>query len=583
MEIKWNRKSLAIKIVAISLSMIFLLMVAGIILLQYMGKVSTERTLALYAEEAVENSKNYIDVPSYKQFLEQQKDDEVYINLKTSMNDFREKADLLYVYTISLEDDKSYVMINGQPENAEIQTAIKEETTTYSPELLQSVLDGAIISTEIRENEVYGDFLTALAPLEDENGNAVGIIAVDISAEKVQTITDNVMKKVLPIVLIVFVVIFIVTSLGLLYYVLKQMRPLQTIKDIAEKIAVGNLKAASEQITSLPNNRQDEVGQLSKSFEVMVKELEDVMTQVATTSELVAASSEELFASADQSLEANRQMEQLMEGLSTGAQTQHDYVEQTAMNMQEMNTGIETIASAAINATDSSVQVLEEAQAGHETIEKVVTQMQAINDTNQDIEKVIQRLVTQSKRIEEILYAITNIAEQTNLLALNAAIEAARAGEHGRGFAIVAEEVRTLADQSKQSVEEISQLIQTIHVDVEQAVVTMDKGKQESETGIDIAAHTTKAIEEIIMSVQRVTNEMQDVSASTQQMAATSEQVNDVMNQVESITNTVMENTKKTVTSIEGQSSAMEDVTSASHDLSLVGQELQEMLQKFTL
>ncbi|MEJ8777827.1 methyl-accepting chemotaxis protein [Pseudogracilibacillus sp. ICA-222130] len=583
MKIKWNRKSLAIKMVAITLSMIFLLMIVGIILLQYMGKVSTEKTLALYAEEAVENSKNYMDVPTYKQFLEQQKEDDVYRELKTSMNDFREKADLLYVYTISLEDDKSYVMINGQPENAEVQTAIKEETTTYSPELLQSVLDGAIISTEIRENEIYGDFLTALAPLEDENGNAIGIIAVDISAEKVQTITDNVMKKVLPIVLIVFVVIFIVTSIGLLYYVLKQMRPLQTIKEIAEKIAVGNLKAASEQITSLPNNRQDEVGQLSTSFEVMVEELEDVMTQVATTSELVAASSEELFASADQSLEANRQMEQLMEGFATGAQTQHDYVEQTAMNMQEMNTGIETIASAATNATNSAVQVLEEAQAGHETIEKVVTQMQAINDTNLDIEKVIQRLVSQSKRIEEMLYAITDIAEQTNLLALNAAIEAARAGEHGRGFAIVAEEVRTLADQSKQSVDEIAQLIQTIHVDVEQAVVTMDKGKQESETGIDIAAQTTKAMEEIIMSIQCVTNEMQDVSASTQQMAATSDQVNDIMKQVETITNTVVENTKKTVASIEGQSSAMEDVTSASHDLSLVGQKLQEMLHKFTL
>lgn len=266
-------------------------------------------------------------------------------------------------------------------------------------------------------------------------------------------------------------------------------KPLQKVITKAQMLAQGDLTGRLEQ-----TDRRDEIGDLMRAFDQMEQELQQLLSAIATNSINLAAHSQQLSASSE---EVNSNV-QMMAGVTT-------QLAATAQNQ----------AANAQDAVAVSKDAETMAQDGGRLVQEVVHKMESISNSVNDSATMISKLAEQSQRIGQIIEAITSITDQTNLLALNATIEAARAGEHGRGFAVVADEVRTLAEKSSEAAKEIYSIVSVIRQDIEQAVQAMDIGAREVSEGVAVVEKAGLSLEEIVDKVINSSNFIGEISVST--------------------------------------------------------------------
>lgn len=267
-----------------------------------------------------------------------------------------------------------------------------------------------------------------------------------------------------------------------------------------------------------------------------------------------------MTATTEQVLESNEQIEHAIQQVAAGSNNQLISTEESALSMDKITSNIQEIADHTTTVSETSVHALEETERGKQAIEEISYQINLISKSTSDIANIIEQLNQNSAEIGQIIDIITDISEQTNLLALNAAIEAARAGEHGKGFAVVSEEIRKLADQSKASADQISTLIHSISSNTKEAVSTMAISKQEADKGSEMAMTVEHTFQSILDNIKTVTKQIQDVSSSSQEISANSE---DVVNHANV------------------QLNSMQEVSQSSEDLSKIAFDLQNMIQKF--
>jgi methyl-accepting chemotaxis protein len=354
--------------------------------------------------------------------------------------------------------------------------------------------------------------------------------------------------------------------------------PVIAIAGAAQKIASGDLT-----VDEIKVKNKDEIGDLAKSFNQMVKNLRELIHQVASSAEQVAASAEELTASAEQTSKAAEQIAATMQEVAAGVDKQVQGVEETSQTVNEMSIGAQQIASNVQNVSSIAVETSEKATHGGKTIEIAIKQMNSINETVNGLAEAIKSLGERSKEIGQITNVITGIAEQTNLLALNAAIEAARAGEQGRGFAVVADEVRKLAEQSAQSTQQISQLISAIQEETNKAVQSMEAATKEVVEGIGVVNTAGESFHQIQNAVDEVTSHIQEISSAIQQMAAGTEQMVQSVQQIAKVAETSAAGTQEASSVTEEQLASMEEISSSAESLSHMAEELQMLIGKFKI
>ncbi|WP_374702919.1 methyl-accepting chemotaxis protein [Bacillus sp. T33-2] len=251
--------------------------------------------------------------------------------------------------------------------------------------------------------------------------------------------------------------------------------------------------------------------------------------------------------------------------------------------MDDFTQQLTHISEVTYNVGVSSNKTTEEAENGNIVVEETINQMKVIHKSVEQTSDVIEQLGQRSKEIEIILNTITSIAEQTNLLSLNAAIEAARAGEHGKGFAVVANEVRKLADESSKSVEQIRHLIEGIQSDTLQSIDSMKTVAKETNVGMNLIVQTGDSFAHIFDSTKQVAIEIQGAVASTKTMLSQAGQLTSSIHEMASQTEMTEENTQTVAASTEEQLASMEEITSSVNELSIKAQQLQEMIEDFTL
>jgi methyl-accepting chemotaxis protein len=319
------------------------------------------------------------------------------------------------------------------------------------------------------------------------------------------------------------------------------------VKDLAE--GEGDLTKRLGIVT------HDELGELAKWFNTFLDKIHGIISNVAGTAEQVASASEELSSSA--TLQAQ------------GADHQRDQAAQVATAMQEMSSTVQQVSESCSQAADASRRAAETARAGGAVVEKALTQMRAIAESVAGTAKEISELGRRTDQIGRIAGVIDDIADQTNLLALNAAIEAARAGEQGRGFAVVADEVRKLAERTTTATKEISQMISVIQDGTKAAVKAMDIGSQQVEEGVASTARAGESLQQIIHMSEEVGSMITHIAtAATEQSGATSD-VNQSMDQIAHLVNE---------SAVAAQQSAK-----ACQDLSELALALQSMVGSFRL
>jgi methyl-accepting chemotaxis protein len=321
---------------------------------------------------------------------------------------------------------------------------------------------------------------------------------------------------------------------------------LGTIQKISEK----NLAVEDVEVTS-----RDEIGQAETALNSMKNTLHQMVRNIAATAEHLASASEEISAGASQSVET--------------ARVQAGQAQQVAVAMQEMSSTVQHVSEHSQNASNSSAQAATAAKQGGEVVEQTLTTMHSIAESSRTVAARIGELGKSSEEIGKIVAVIDDLADQTNLLALNAAIEAARAGEQGRGFAVVADEVRKLAERTTQATQGIGTMIESIQSETRNAVQAIELGSRDVQIGVEKTTASGMALKEIIAMAQHVGDTIAQIaSAATEQSSAT-EQVNMNVAQIASLT--------------QGASSAAEETAKACAELSAMALDLQNLVNQFKL
>ncbi|HEY9578066.1 MAG TPA: methyl-accepting chemotaxis protein [Pseudobacillus sp.] len=326
---------------------------------------------------------------------------------------------------------------------------------------------------------------------------------------------------------------------------------------------------------------KDEVGQLVLSFNNMINGLKQIIKTVSETSELVAASSEELSASAEQSSRAGESVSTNIQELAKGSSRQLQSVEESTKIINEMAGYAEKITMNAEQVSQKVAQTSDMSSEGKQSIEKVVQQMNSINENVTGLGISIRGLSESSSEIGRINEVITAIAAQTNLLALNAAIEAARAGEAGKGFAVVADEVRKLAEQSAASAEQITSLIQVIQNNTGQTLQSMKSAATEVEAGLTVVQEAGESFEKIEQSIHEVVSQIKDVASAINELSSGTIQVATSMNIVKDVAEESAASNESVSIATKEQLVSMDEISTASSTLAKISEELQQLIMRF--
>ena len=344
------------------------------------------------------------------------------------------------------------------------------------------------------------------------------------------------------------------------------------------QIADGNLL-----IDSIEIKNKDELGLLATDVNKMAGNLRTIIQKVHRTSEQVAASAEELTANTEQTNSTTSQVTTSIDEVAKHTEILTANADQTAHTVNEMAMGVQRVADTTSTVTESALETTRQANIGNEHILKVIDQMKSIHSSSNKTNEVIKELSNRSNQIGQIIEVITGIAEQTNLLALNAAIESARAGEHGRGFTVVAEEVKKLAEQSRESANQIAELIQATQTDTAQVVEMMNTGIIEVTEGMRLVQETGESFNSILNSIENVSSEIEEVSAISEEMSAGVEQVNASVAEVATIIKTTAENTAKISEGSEEQLASMNEISEASAALAKMSEDLSDIVKQFKI
>ncbi|MGG0821954.1 methyl-accepting chemotaxis protein [Paenibacillus turicensis] len=408
------------------------------------------------------------------------------------------------------------------------------------------------------------DNITQLIKLVNEEAGKTSNSALELAKQAFIAIIALTIVAVVIALIIAFVISIMIS------------KPVKRISDAANQIANGDL--TGEEITL---RNRDELNDLAISFNTMTTNLRTMIEAVGATSEQVAASSEELQASAEQNTKASEQISEIVEELATGTSGQVDIVSRSSQAMNEMATGSGQIAELAQSVSESAIDAANQSAEGNVIIQDAVEQMGSVQASITSLSKLMMGLGERSAEIGTITEVINGIARQTNLLALNAAIEAARAGEHGRGFAVVADEVRKLAEESSTSAQRITDLVHLMQQDTSQAVAAVKENSVETENGMEVVTKAGHAFEQILNAVNKVAGEIQEVSAGAEQMAASSDEVVKYMEQISSIAMGASEGAHNVSAATEEQLASMEEIAASSSSLSQMAEQLQEHVNKF--
>jgi hemerythrin-like metal-binding protein len=394
-----------------------------------------------------------------------------------------------------------------------------------------------VVRTPEDGNRAIGEYKSNIHDMEKVSGDFADT-ASNRMAENEKEL-DGIVRK-LTLVMSGIMLLAVATCLALIWFFTRSIsRPIVSLAHNARLIAEGDLRI------EIKADSRDEVGQLAESFQLMVNSLKELISTLADSSSQVSDSSGVMLASADNMAHAAD---------NAAAQTTT-----VAVATEEMSATSGDIAQNCQMAAESAQRANEAAQHGATVVENTISVMQRIAERVQASAKTVEALGTQSDQIGSIIGTIEDIADQTNLLALNAAIEAARAGEQGRGFAVVADEVRALAERTTRATREIGEMIKCIQKDTKSAVIAMEEGVAEVEHGTQEAARSGDALQNIREEINSVNLQVQQMATAAEEQTATTCEISGNIHQITEVVKKTSEDARQCV-SISQQLSTLSTV-----------------------
>ncbi|PLC14694.1 methyl-accepting chemotaxis protein [Bacillus paralicheniformis] len=509
---------------------------------------------------------NNLDIDTYKFELMVTKDNDRNETLQKHIKEKNEENSTLMekIDQLKLMDNVSKKYENFKTEYKKLQD--------ISSEMLS-------LAVKNENDKAYDVYLKKMEPQRKTVNQLIEDIQT-LNADNAKTIYQQDSKEAGSIITLLIIVIAAALVLSISIGLLMTRLITKPIKDIQA------LFAETEQgdfTVKGTYQSKDELGLLTSSFNKMVGGVRSIIETVGETSHQVASSSQELSASADESTKASEYISTTIQELAVGSDQQVESVENSRTVIMGMTEFAGRISSNAEKAASTADQTAKMSLEGTKAIDKVSTQMKSINETVVSLSEAFKHLTERSNEIGNITEVITSIAEQTNLLALNAAIEAARAGEQGKGFAVVADEVRKLAEQSARSAEQITRLITIIQNDTKQTMNSVISATGEVKEGLVVVHEAGGAFQKIENSITEVVTQINDVTNLVKNLTAGASEIETAISGVKEVAETAAGGTQTVSAATQEQLASMEEIAAASQILAQNAEELQHLIQKFKI
>lgn len=575
----------------VKLSLVILLILAilssALIYVQIQNvKKASEEAIGNFTMHAAEAYAGQFDVESYEPFMQDAQENDRYWQLRDAMNGYRTQIGALYVYTVAINDQgQPIILIDGQPKGSDAASPIGE-VTDMPQAAIDAVLQGQSAKTDVLHNPEYGNYISSFAPLRGKDGSVIGAIGIDTDVSVLQSVNREVLRDSMAFFAIVGALALAVFLL-IVWFLSRALRPLGVIVKSAEAIAAGDLALAKTQLDARRVKSRDEIGQAYAAMIRMIERLGvslgEVVGDMAATARNLVHSTDRFRTEADRMVAVNAELAQSFAVLAEGAESQRIGADDSARSMEEITIAIERVTQASTSVSGASQEALDTAQQGKNAMGWLKEQVGKIADYTGQTAQSVQLLNTYMKEIEPVLQAVASIADQTKLLALNASIEAARAGEHGAGFAIVAGEVRKLAEASAASAEHMTTLLQQISRESAQIGARMTEGNLEMAKGTELSGRMEQLFNETMERFAYVNQHIQEVSASAEEVLASSEEVAASVEQISQISQAAAEQAASVQQMLSDQSAAARRVADSTGLLQQGSTSLESAIEKFKL
>lgn len=496
-----------------------------------------------------------------RSFLPIQLDGEVIGTLQTGVDDtfLQQIIDNLEGVSIHLYD------VNGEP----LESSNEEMVEKPDKETFEEVLTGETIVKE------QGNMLHTYIPMfEPTQTEMIGFIQISQDISTINQVMDQNKRNALLMTVIALLIVFVSSTI-----VSKSITiPVKQAASLMNDISNGNLRKES-----IYYKGKDEIKTLIDSVNKMKENLRHMIRKVTNASENVRNRSEELTISANEVKEGSEQIAITMEELSSGSESQVENASNLVSFADHFTEKIEHVNQNSMDIANQSNDVLTLTEEGNKLMQGSVSQMKMIDQTMKNSITKVQELEEKSKEINKIVQVIHDVADQTNLLSLNASIEAARAGEHGTSFAVVANEIRKLAEQVGSSVLEITDIVQSIQKETNHVVDTLHDGYMEVGNGTKQIEATGQKFERINHAVHDMTSKVQSISASLREVSTNSNDMYQTLEEITAVTEEASSGIQQTTASTQQSSSAMEEITKNANELSLLSEDLSKQVTNFKL